>query len=382
MADVTNLVPNAEVKVDDVTVGTVLRIGMRNWRADLTVGLTSNVKLPANAIAKIGQKSLLGAEYLELSRPQAEPEQGELKPGDTIPLSRTGRYPETEEVLAALSVVLNGGSLGELKTITTELNTAFGGREPAIRDLIGNLNHFTATLNSQQDNMVRALDELDALSARLNSQKTELADAIDVLPGGLETLSSQRTQLVSALGALSNLGDVSERVIRRSQDDLVANLDALGPILSKLADSGHNVAGSLSLIPTYPWASRTVPSIMKGDYVNIFMTVDLSPGMLAQNFGAGFAVREVPFLDGLPPLGAGQGNGDPLQLPFLGTRPGAPRSGTAHPLVPVPSLAPPAPDGDHQAKPDESPPALPVPPPGPGHSPTGGLLGEIAGGHR
>jgi phospholipid/cholesterol/gamma-HCH transport system substrate-binding protein len=317
MADVANLVPNSEVKLNDVTVGTVLKIAVNGWHASLTVGLEKEVKLPRNATAKIGQKSLLGAEYLELSGPRVESPQGQLRDGDTIPLSNTGRYPETEEVLAALSVVLNGGGLGQLRTITTELNQAFGGREGQIRELIDNLNEFSETLNDQRSNIVQALDGLDALSSRLNAQKDVLAASVDELPRGLAVLNDEREQLVDALSAVDQLGVVSKRVIDGSKSDLIANLHALAPTLGKLADAGHNIAGSLLLLPTYPWADSAFPAIAKGDYINIFMTVDLSPDMLARNFGIGFSMPKVPFLSGLPPLGAGQGHGNPLEMPFL-----------------------------------------------------------------
>jgi phospholipid/cholesterol/gamma-HCH transport system substrate-binding protein len=338
MRDVANLVPNAEVKVRDVTVGTVTGVAVEGWHATLTVGLDPKVRLPRNAIAKIGQKSILGAEYLELAPPVAEASEGQLAPNGTIPLDHTDRYPETEEVLAALSVVLNGGGLGQLQTITTELNKAFEGREDGIRALIADLGRFTKTLNDQRSGIVSALDGLDSLSARLDSKKDALAASLDELPQGLAVLNEQRTDLVNALDAVSQLGVVSKRVIDGSRDDLLSNLHDLGPSLARLADAGHNIAGSLLLLPTYPWSSTAFPAIMKGDYVNIFMTIDLSPDMLARNFQTGFAVPKISLLNGLPPLGRGQGGGNPLEIPFLpsvntGTS-HAPRSGS-EPVAPL-----------------------------------------------
>jgi phospholipid/cholesterol/gamma-HCH transport system substrate-binding protein len=323
MADVTNLVRNAEVKVDDLTVGTVTNIAVKDWHAELTVGLRQDVQLPANAVAKIGQKSLLGAEYLELASPTSEPPHGQLNPGEVIPLSRTDRYPDTEEVLASLSVVLNGGGLEKVRTITTELNAALGGREDQIRQLLENLNRFSTSLNDQRGAIVKAIDSIDGLSSRLNAHRDSLAESIDALPAGLKVLNDQRAQLVNALSALSDLGDISKRVVDRSGKDLLANLHDLEPVLGRLADSADNIAGALLVLPTFPWAHLAYPGAMRGDYINIHMTLDLSPKILAQNFSYGFSIPKVPFLDGLPPLGPGQGGGDPLLLP-LGKAPAAP----------------------------------------------------------
>lgn len=286
MADVANLVPNAEVKVGDVTVGTVTRIRPVDWHASLTVNLDPGTALPANATAKIAQKSLLGAEYLELAPPTDEPPTGRLREGAVVPLARAGRYPETEEVLAALSTVLNGANLGQVRTITTELSTALRGREGHVRSLIGTMGEFAGTLNDQRGNLVRAIDELDRLSTRLNNRHAAVARALDALPGGLAVVNDQRAQLVSALGAVSDLGDVATRVLDHGRDDLRANLESLAPALDKLADAGPNLTQSLSEILTFPFPSKTAfPSAIKGDYTNIYVTLDVSPEAMARNFG-------------------------------------------------------------------------------------------------
>jgi phospholipid/cholesterol/gamma-HCH transport system substrate-binding protein len=370
MADVTNLVPNSEVKVDDVTVGTVTNIDFASWKADLTVSLLPQVRLPANAIARIGQKSLLGAEYLELAVPPGEQPVGTLRAGDTIPVERTDRYPETEEVLAALSVVLNGGGLAQIKTITTELNAALSGREGDIRGLIGNLQTFVGTLDEQKAQINGAIEGLGRLSSELAGQNATLDKAIRTIPGGLDALEQNRTQLVNGLDALSRLGDVATRVISGTKDDLLSNLHDLQPALAKLADSGSNLTQSLSELATFPFPSRTAfPSVLKGDYGNLFVTVDLDPVALARNFGVGFPTGAdgLP-LGALPPLGGGITGGDPLRLPSL-LPPVTPPS---LPLVPVPlgPLGGPAPVA--------TPSATPTPTPAPNQ----GVLGSLLGGGR
>src|SRR3546814_8159169 len=67
-----------------------------------------------------------------------------------IPVERTGRYPETEEVLASAATLLNGGGLGQVRTITRELNKAMGGREGDLRSLIDNLDTLATTLDAQR----------------------------------------------------------------------------------------------------------------------------------------------------------------------------------------------------------------------------------------
>jgi phospholipid/cholesterol/gamma-HCH transport system substrate-binding protein len=315
MADVTNLVPRAEVKLRDVTVGSVRDISVEHWRANVRIGLDAGVVVPRNAVARIAQKSLLGAEYLELvPPPQSGAPDDELRDGDVIPVSRTGRYPETEEVLAALSVVLNGGGLSQIQTITQELNAAFSGHEQDVQGLIKNLTTFVGTLNDQRSDIVRTIDGLDKLSGELNAHRDTLGASLEAIPAGLRVVNDQRAELVRALSAVGDLGDVAQRVIASSGRDVAANLHALPPILGRLADSGHNISGSLLLLPTYPWPDTAFPAMMKGDWGNLFLTLDVGPQTIARNYGGGIAIPKM--LDELPPLGAGSGQKNPLLAPF------------------------------------------------------------------
>ena len=101
--------------VDDVTVGEVTEVERVGWHAEVTMRVREDVVLPDNAIADIRQVSLLGEKYVALEPPADEGAATDrLGDGDNIPLSATGRNPEVEEVLGALSFLLSGGGVGQL----------------------------------------------------------------------------------------------------------------------------------------------------------------------------------------------------------------------------------------------------------------------------
>ncbi|MEO6472609.1 MAG: MlaD family protein, partial [Aeromicrobium sp.] len=79
---IENLVPNSTVQHDDVTIGTVTRIKVVNWKARVTMRLKKSQNLPANAMFTIGQKTLLGAQFVDVVAPP-RPE-GKLGPGVTV----------------------------------------------------------------------------------------------------------------------------------------------------------------------------------------------------------------------------------------------------------------------------------------------------------
>ena len=345
-ADVLDLVPQSSVKVDQVTVGSVEKIELNGWTARVTLRLPKDVVLPDNAVAELKQTSLLGEKYVELSPPSSTAPEGRLGDGDNIPLARTGRNPEVEEVLSALSLLLNGGGVAQLKIIETELNNAMRGNQAQIRDLITQLDVFIGGLDDQKSEIVRAIDNIDKLSGKLAAQKDDLAKAVEALPAGLKVLADQRQQLVQMLQALSRLGAVGTEVIQQSKADTAANLKALEPILAQLTKAGDNLPKSLQLLLTYPFSDATTGA-MKGDFTNLSADLDLNLKNLAGNLGVpgglpsgtptptGTSTGGLPGIPGLPDLPpilpgpSGTSSSTSSCLSVVGCPLGAPRSGSS-----------------------------------------------------
>lgn len=316
LANAVNLVPHAEVKVDDVTVGSVESIDLVDWHAVATIALDRSVQLPANAVARIGQKSLLGAEYLELDAPEGGRAVGRLEDGDEIPLERTGRYPETEEVLSAVSVMVNGGGLTHLGTITRELNAAFHGREDSVRSVLTQLDTFFGTLDHQRAGILRALRGLDRLGGTMARQRDVLDRALQTMPEAVETVARDRQALVGMLQELADLDGVVGRVSRTSRDDLVAWLHDVRPVLRELADAGTHLPGSLGNL-TFPYPVDAVPKALRGDYVNIITTVDLTLPTLTRDWLTGTPLDGVyTGLLGGSPQGPASESSDPRTAPL------------------------------------------------------------------
>ncbi len=287
MPNVTTLTRNSPVRVDDVEVGNVVGIDVEGWHALVTVSLNPDVKLPANAIAKIGQTSLLGSNHVELSAPTNTPAQGQLRDNDVIPLERAGAYPTTEQVLSSLSVVLNGGGIAQLETITREMNAALNGREAEIADLLPQLNELTTGLDKQTGDIIAAMAGLDRLAGNLADQKDVLARAIDEIHPALTALADRTANITRAVTALGELSDVTERIVQTSGDDLKANLASLGPVLETLANTGTNLVDAMGIIPSFPFPIKNIGNAIKGDYLNLYITFDLTGKRLDSNWLTG-----------------------------------------------------------------------------------------------
>ncbi|MFC4035256.1 MCE family protein [Streptomyces polygonati] len=279
-ADVLDLVPQASVRVNDVAVGRVTGIALApdGWSAMVTMKVNGSVRLPGNAYAHLEQSSLLGEKYIQLAAPPAdEPATGRLRSGAVIPVSHTNRNPEVEEVFGALSMLLNGGGIQQLKTISVELNKALTGNEPQVRDMLGKVDTLVTDLNGHRRDITDALDGVNELSATLAARDQEIGTVLTGLSPGLDVLEQQRGSLVTMLRSLDTLSGVAVDTVNRSKDDMVADLRALAPTLQRLADAGKDLPDSLQVLLTYPFTDQVLSGV-KGDYLNAYLHITAAAG--------------------------------------------------------------------------------------------------------
>lgn len=325
--NVLDLVQQANVKVNDVAVGRVEKIEVApdGWSAMVTLLVNGDVHLPANSTAGLVQSSLLGEKQVELHAPANGT--GKLGDGAEIPITATSRNTEVEELLGALSMLLNSGGVDQLQTIAQELNHAMTGNEPQIRELLGNLDHLVGTLDGQRNNITTALDSLNRLAETLSNQRETLGSTLDNLGPGLEVLNQQRTQLVGMLQALDKLSTVAVETVNKGKDDIVADLKALTPTLTKITEAGNAIPQSLQVLLTFPFTDNAIDTI-RGDYTNLDVKLDLQLDSVLDNLGKS-AYPPLSVLGSGEPADPGSPGAPVLPLPNLSTvpTPSTPQSG-------------------------------------------------------
>lgn len=296
---VENLVPNSTVQLDDVTVGTVGSIAVKDWRAYVSIHLAKATKVPVSSVFSIGQKTLLGAQYVQISVPGESSAPTGMEPaaattgpflhdGDVVDVSHTGSYPATEEVLGAAALLLNNGGLSQISVITGQLSTALQDREPDTRALIDRTNQLLAVLDRDKGSIITALDGLDRLSGQLAGKKDVVARALDHIGPGLAELNKERENLVNAVTVAGRLSTQAADVVQVNQSALLANLESLQPILSRLAQVAGSLPDALKIAFTIPFPAMTTGDAIRGDYANLFANLDLSlPSLASQFLGSG-----------------------------------------------------------------------------------------------
>lgn len=326
------LVNNAPVLIDDATVGSIGDIEVEDWNALVTIRLNDGVIVPRGSHVMVGLTSALGSTHLEIVQP-AEPEGGRLEAGDQIPLTKCPEqsnivtdpsvpavpdinaaqqvsactYPSTEQVLSSLSVVLNGGGLSQIGDIVHEMSEVFGGREDQIKKLIPRLNTLVADLDAQKGNIIRATEGLDRLSRTMNEQSGTIERALDDSPQILQLLVDQRQQFLDTLGSVATLSKTANDILDANSEDIVTIVEGIEPALDQLQAAGPAMTQSLNILLTFPFYEPTIRRIVKGDYVNSDLTLDLTLERLNKSMFASLGVTGPEGVFGRPAGAAARG---------------------------------------------------------------------------
>lgn len=276
VANIGTLESNSPVLVGDVVVGSISKLAVQDWHADVEVSIKPDIVIPANAVATVGQTSLLGSMHLALNPPLGQAPAGRLQPGATLGLNKSSTYPSTEQTLSALSVVVNGGGLGQIGDIVHEFNAALNGRQDQIRDLLTRLNDFVGLLAQQRDSINASVTSLNQLAGTFAGQREVLTDALNRIPPALDVLIRERPRITSALEKFRTFSNLATGLIRDSQADLVRNLSNLEPTLRALADVGPKLDTVLAYTPTFPYTQNFIDRAIRGDYMNQFIVFDFT----------------------------------------------------------------------------------------------------------
>ena len=276
LANVVTLESNSPVMINNVVVGNVGPITVQGWHADVEISVKPGVAIPANAVARVGQTSLLGSMHLSLDPPPGQSPTGRFQPGATIPMNQSSTYPSTEQTLSSLSAVVNGGALGQIGDIIHNFNAAVSGREGEIRDLLSRLDKFIGVLNQQQDNIIASIQDLNRFAGSFAGQRDIVERALQKIPPALDVLIRERPRITTALDKLRVFSDTATELVSDTKADLVKNLKSLEPAIRAIADVGPDLDTVLAYAPTFPYTQNVIDRAARGDYMNMFAVLDLT----------------------------------------------------------------------------------------------------------
>lgn len=313
-----NLAQGATVKVNGVDSGKVQGVGVEDFQAQAEMLVRTDAKVREGATARLRYNTPLGELFVDIDNPA---EGALLDDGAVLTTESTSTAPTVEDALAQASLLVNGGGLAQLQTVTEEMNAALGGREDTVRRLLDQSATFLTEANASTRDIDRAMRALASASRELDRREATINAALrDIRPASV-VLRKNTDDLTLLLAEVEKFAGTANETVRRTRAQILQSVRQAGPILAEIAANRRRLAPSLESLIV---AGKVIDEAVAGDYANIRLDLNLDQLSLA---GLGGAVPGVPGVPAptpgqpglpglpgpLPPL-LGGGASDPLGL--------------------------------------------------------------------
>ncbi len=230
-----NLPAQAKVRLAGTDVGQVDDIVAADYRADVTMSVSKDVALPVGTGAELRQATPLGDVFVALIPPK-DTSKGMIGDGGTL-TGPTSAAATVEDLLVSMTGLVDGGSVGALQRIFTELSTAVSGNAPELR---GAIDGFTTAIDKMNRN-ASEVDQAFATTARLTQQladgREQIAASINKLPGAIDAINGDIGLIVSTLDKTNKVTDATNDFLRTERANLPEMLGHLNQTLIALGDA-------------------------------------------------------------------------------------------------------------------------------------------------
>jgi phospholipid/cholesterol/gamma-HCH transport system substrate-binding protein len=342
--DTAGLVPQDEVRISGVKVGTVTGVGpASDGHTMVAMELEPAYRVRGDVRAVVRPKSLLGTQYVELVRtPQSS--SPFLGSGATIPVARTGQSVQIDDVLNNMDAPTRQAFSDSLQ----QLGVALDGRSGDVNQSLASIDQLTANLrplaqvgDRRQEELARILVDLDTIMQALADEQDSLGRIVD---SGNTVFSgiAQRDQDLG--GAIVNANQFLGSLDLAFSTSGVTNADR-----ASLAGAPATItANSHTLSLTNPGIDQILPELLLGqvNYPNDQLAVSNQESIdLAREWISAFFQHDV--------------NGNSFRITSINPNPSAPRSSPSSPGSPG-SPAASSPGGSGAPAPSSSPPPDPL----------------------
>jgi phospholipid/cholesterol/gamma-HCH transport system substrate-binding protein len=268
-AEALNLAEGATVKVNGVDSGKVQKVDVEDFHAEAEMLVRTDAELREGATARLRYTTPLGELFVDITNP---PEGPALDDGDVLALADTSTAPTVEDALAQASLLVNGGGLEQLQTVTDELNTAIGGREDTVRALLDEAETFLTQANATTADIDRALRSLSSVAQTLRAREEIINRAVREIRPAAEVLRRNTPGLTRLLAEIEDFSGAANDTVRATRDQLLTMIRQAEPVLAEFVRNQGRYAQSLEGLVK---AGDVVDEIVPGDYVSLLLAAHL-----------------------------------------------------------------------------------------------------------
>ena len=299
--DVTGVVKGDDVRIAGVAVGSVrsVKIVDRN-KAVVVFGVNKDTLLTENTNVQIRFRNLVGQRYFALTQGTEGPK-ATLKPGSTIPESRTEEALDLNVLFNGFKPVFEGLSPEDTNKLSFELVQAFQGEGGTIEQLLGRTSSLTNTLAGRDKLIGDVITNLSEVLDMVGDRDKELAGTIDTLQQFATGLKNDRGAILGSIDSVSDLAVVTADLLEGVRPPLTEDIKQLRRLTAGLSTDKNKkqLADALQIVPIK--MTKLANAATYGTYFNFFLC----------DFEGKIVVPPIP---GILPARDANGKGTTLQV--------------------------------------------------------------------
>ncbi|MFF7976136.1 MCE family protein [Streptomyces sp. NPDC007905] len=247
--DVTGLETGDDVRVAGVRVGEVegIRIKARTL-AEVAFTVGADRPLLAGTHAVVRYRNLVGQRYIALTEGTGDGTT-RLRPGGTIPLSRTQPALDLNALLNGFKPLFAALSPSDVNQLATEIIKTLQGEGGTVNSLLAHTASLTTTLADRDQLIGSVIKNLNTVLETLDKRGSRFSGLLTQLRRVVSGLSADRKPIGRSLVSIGDLTDVTAGLLKDARPPLKDDIAGLGELTGNLDKNEKTVEGVLKRLP-------------------------------------------------------------------------------------------------------------------------------------
>lgn len=248
-SDVTGLETGDDIRVAGVRVGEVEGIRIKDRTlAEVTFTVTADRSLPAGTHAVVRYRNLVGQRYVALTEGVGDSTL-RLRPGGTIPLSRTQPALDLNALLGGFKPLFSALSPNDVNQLATEIIQTLQGEGGTVNSLLAHTASLTTTLADRDELIGSVIDNLNTVLGTLDKRGARFSGLLKQLRRVISGLSADRKPIGDSLVNIGALADATSGLLKDARPPLKDDIAGLTDLTGTLNDNEKTVEGVLKRLP-------------------------------------------------------------------------------------------------------------------------------------
>jgi phospholipid/cholesterol/gamma-HCH transport system substrate-binding protein len=246
--DATGLVKGDDVRIAGVKVGSVEGISIVDrTRAMVTFSVEADTALMESTHAEIRYRNLVGQRYISLTNEIGST--GVLKPGSTIPVSRTSPALDLTVLFNGFKPLFEALSPADVNELSYEIIQVFQGQGGTLNGMLAHTASITQTLADRDRVIGDLITNLNSVLAHVGDRNRQLNQLITTFRDFVGGLKHDRGAILGSLDQISQLTVQTADLVSGIRQPFVSDIHHLRGFAGNLDRGKSEIDRVLQVMP-------------------------------------------------------------------------------------------------------------------------------------